>query len=83
MVNCASFLGKLSKARKQVKAHAAMAADGRGTDRRGTPSIFAARLTFKQGGNPIMNRELNIFGDRAVGRAALGRATGYSLKCTP
>jgi hypothetical protein len=30
-----------------------------------------------------MNRELNIFGDRSVGRAALGRATGYSLKCTP
>jgi hypothetical protein len=30
-----------------------------------------------------MNRELNIFGDWSVGRAALGRATGYSLKCTP
>ena len=30
-----------------------------------------------------MNRELNIFGDRSVGRAALGRATGYSLKGTP
>jgi hypothetical protein len=30
-----------------------------------------------------MNRELNIFGDRSVGRAALGRATGYLLKCPP
>lgn len=30
-----------------------------------------------------MNRELNIFGDRSVGRATLGRATGYSVKCTP
>jgi hypothetical protein len=30
-----------------------------------------------------MNRELSIFGDRAAGRAALGRVTGYSLKCTP
>jgi hypothetical protein len=30
-----------------------------------------------------MNRELNIFGDRSAGRAALGRATGYLLKCPP
>ena len=30
-----------------------------------------------------MNRELNIFGDRSVEHAALGRVTGYSLKCTP
>ena len=28
-----------------------------------------------------MNRELNIFGDRSVGRAALGRVTAYSYKC--